>query len=344
MSTKQNNNEEVDLGSLFVIIGKGFAKLFNFLGNIFKGIYHVLILLLIFLKTNLLKIIIAAIIGGGIGAFIEFSKEAQYGSEMLLKPNFNSARQLYNNVQYYNDLVIQKDTSLLKATFNISVDEAASLKKFSIGPIVNENDIISSYDDLILEVDTLTAKSYSFRLFKNSFTQFDYKIHKISVQATDNKVFSKLDKTIISSIVDNQYFKRLKALNNESLNRTDSILRKDLVQVDSLRNVYMKVMLEEAKKTSSGTSIDLGGQRKTTKEIELFETNNRINKDLKSVSEDKAEKSEVLNVISNFQPVGYKVKGFQNNYIFLLASLGIILVLIFLVLKGLNSYLDNYKK
>ena len=40
MSTNQNNHEEeVDLGSLFVIIGKGFSKIFNFIGNIFRGIF-----------------------------------------------------------------------------------------------------------------------------------------------------------------------------------------------------------------------------------------------------------------------------------------------------------------
>ena len=44
MSTAKNNNEEeVDLGSLFVIIGKGFKNFFNFIGSIFKGIFHFLI-------------------------------------------------------------------------------------------------------------------------------------------------------------------------------------------------------------------------------------------------------------------------------------------------------------
>ena len=38
-SSKSNNEEEVDLGSLFVIIGKGFSKFFNFIGGIFKGIF-----------------------------------------------------------------------------------------------------------------------------------------------------------------------------------------------------------------------------------------------------------------------------------------------------------------
>ena len=34
----------------------------------------------------------------------------------------------------------------------------------------------------------------------------------------------------------------------------------------------MSVMIEDAKNSSTGTSIDLGGSQKTTKEIELFDT------------------------------------------------------------------------
>ena len=44
-NSKSNNEEEVDLGSLFVIIGKGFSKFFNFIGAIFKGIFHSIILI-----------------------------------------------------------------------------------------------------------------------------------------------------------------------------------------------------------------------------------------------------------------------------------------------------------
>ena len=71
---------------------------------------------------------------------------------------------------------------------------------------------LTSYDDLILSVDTLTAKSYSFVNFKNTFTGFDYKIHNIHVVATKNDVFSKLDAVIISSVVDNQFFNKVKTL------------------------------------------------------------------------------------------------------------------------------------
>jgi hypothetical protein len=345
MSTnQQNTEEEVDLGSLFTIIGKGFSKIFNFLGNIFKGIYHFFILILLFLKKHIFKISLAAIIGAGIGVFLEYKKETTYGSDLLLQPNFKSARQLYNNVNYYNDLVKQKNTTLLAKTFNINNDDASSLRSFKIEPIKTENDILSSYDELILSVDTLTVKSYSFDQFKRMYTDFDYKVHTVHVEAIKSDVFSNLDNVIISAIVENQYFDKVKTLTNENLTRTDSLLRKNLEQIDSLRKVYLKVMLAQANKESTGTTIDLGGQKETTKELELFETNKRISLDLKEVSEDISDKSEVINVISNFQPVGYEIKGIEKNYIFLLGALFASFIILFLLFKGLNNYLESYKK
>ena len=91
MSTSQKNNEEeVDLGSLFVIIGKGFSNLFNFIGNIFKGIFHFIISILIFLKQRVIKIVIAATVGLIAGIFLEVQTPTRYGSELLLEPNLLS--------------------------------------------------------------------------------------------------------------------------------------------------------------------------------------------------------------------------------------------------------------
>ena len=340
----QPKEEEIELGSLFIIIGKGFSNLFRFIGKIFKGIFHFLILILLFVKDNFIKLAIATVIGAVAGTFLEFKKDVTYGADLQVQPNFKSSRQLYNNVNYYNDLVKQKDFVSLERVFNINNEEAITLKRFQIYPIKNGNDLLTSYDDLILSVDTLTAKSYSFANFKNTFTDFDYKTHNIHVVATKNNVFSKLDEVIISSVVDNKFFNKVKTLTNENLNRTDSLLKQNLSQLDSLRRVYMTVLIEESKKQNTGTSIDLGGTKKTTKELELFETNRQINADLKDITTERAENSEVLNVISNFQPIGYEIKGIDKNYGFLVAGLGLVLMILFLLLKQLNNYLNNYKK
>ena len=341
---QQNNEEEVDLGSLFIIIGKGFSKFFNFIGSIFKGIFDFLIEILLFIKKNIIKIGLATIFGVVCGFLLQSNSPEKYGSDLLLEPNFKSVMQLYNNIQFYNDLVKQKDTIGLVNTFNLSKEEAASLKKFTVEPIVNDNDIINGYDEFITEVDTATVSSYSFEEFKASFSNYDYKIHKVQVISEKNNVFKKLENKIISSIVENKYFKRLKELTNENLNRTDSVYRENLAQIDSLRKVYMTVMIEEAKKQSTGTSIDLGGEKRTTKELELFETNRRINSDLKDLADQKAAEFEVINVISNFQPVGYEIKGVTKNYTFILGALSAALMIVFLLLLKLNKFLDNYKK
>lgn len=341
---KNTKDDEIELGSLFIIIGKGFSNFFNFIGNIFKGFFHFLILILLFIKTHSRKLLLSAIIGAIIGTVIEVKKDTTFGADLQVQPNFGSSRQLYNNINYYNDLVKQKNTDLLAKVFSIPSEDASSLKKFEVFPIKNGNDFLTVYDELILSVDTLTAKSYSFSLFKKTFTKYDYKVHNIRVIATKNDIFSKLDAIIVASIVENKYFNKVKTLVNENLNRTDSLLRENIVQIDTLRKVYMKVLLEEAKKLSTGTTIDLGGGKRATKELELFETNRKINKDLKEISEDKAEKSEVINVISNFQHVGYELKGVQENYGFIGGALGAALMILFLLLAQLNVYLDNYKK
>lgn len=345
MSRNQNNNEEeVDLGSLFVIIGKGFKNFFNFIGNIFREFFHTLILVLIFLRAHIVKFILAALIGGSIGAFLENSEETKYVSNLIVNPNFESTKQLYKNIAYYNNLITQEKLDELASTFDIDTTKASSLKKFDITPVINKNDVINAYDEFITEVDTLTVKSFDFEEFENSFTDFDYLNHNIEVEATQSDVFSDLEKVIVESIEKNDYFRRIKTLTKENLSTRDSILRVNFNEVDSLRSVYMKALLEGAKNSSTGTNIDLGGTNKTAKENELFEIDRRIIYDLNQTYEEIADKSDVINVISNFQSIGSEVKGITKNYIFILAVGAILLTLFLILLLELNTYLANYKK
>ena len=344
MSTNQKNNEEeVDLGSLFVIIGKGFSIFFNFIGNIFKGIFHYFISILIFLKENFVLIGSGALVGLVAGFILELNSTDTFESSMLVAPNFKSAQQLYNNVNYYNDLVKQKDTARIQKTFNLDKETAASLKKFSIKPIVNENDIINAYNDFVLEVDTATVSSYTFNTFKATFTGLDYKVHEIHVISEKNNVFNKLSDAILSSVVENKYFNRVKKLSNENLDRIDVMYRENLLQIDSLRRVYMQVMLAESKKESTGTNIDLGSEKKTTKELQLFDTNRRINNDIQKITVDKSQNYEVINLLSNFQPIGSEIKGVIQNKAAQLAALGALFVIFILILIKVNTYLSNYK-
>ena len=139
-------------------------------------------------------------------------------------------------------------------------------------------------------------------------------------------------------------FNKIKNLTRQDLYRRDSLLKENLSQLDSLRRVYMDVMIEEAKKETTGTNIDLGGNRRETKELELFKVNRRVAYELRGVSTDIAKKSEIVNVVSNFQPIGYKITGITQNKIIIYGVLGFILMISFLLLIKLNAYLEGYKK
>ena len=345
MSTAKNKNEEeVDLGSLFTVIGNGFKNFFNFIASIFKGIFHKLILILIFFKLHFIKFTVAVLIGGIVGFFLEKNKEIKFSSNLIVKPNFESTQLLYENINYYNDLVKQQNTKHLASIFKIDSSRAASLRKFEITPLTNSNDIINAYDKFILDVDTLTVKSYDFQNFEASFTDYDYLVHNIEVKATVSDIFKELENTIINSIEKNTFFTKIKNLTKENLNTKDSILKANFIEVDSLRNVYMRAIIEGAKNNSNGTNIDLGGKSNATKENDLFEIDRKIIYDLSQTYQDIATKSDVINIISNFKSVGSEIKGITKNLIFIMAALAFLLTLFFILLLDLNKYLENYKK
>tara|TARA_B110000208_G_scaffold18293_3_gene22201 strand:+ start:627 stop:1664 length:1038 start_codon:yes stop_codon:yes gene_type:complete len=341
---QQNNEEEVDLGSLFVIIGKGFSNLFNFIGNLFKGVFHFLIIILLFLKQHLLPIGIAALLGLTAGYVIEVKTPKRYTSDLLLQTNFKSSRQLYDNIGFYNNLVKQRDTFGLEQTFGLDKQAAASLKKFTITPIKNQNDIISGYNELILKADTAAVRNYKFEDFEESFSDFDFKLHEITVIAEKNSIFKGIGDVIITSVVKNEYFNTLKNITNENLNRLDSRYRQNLVQLDSFGNVFMRVLLAGSKKVSNGTNIDFAGENRSAKEIEIFYTNQRVNELLEEVAAEKLEKNEIINIVSNFESIGNEINGVTENKAFQLAALFALATILVLLFLKLNRYLNNYKR
>jgi hypothetical protein len=314
-TNQQNKEEEVDLGSLFAIIGKGFSNLFQWIGEIFKGIFHFIISILLFLKQYLFPIGIAAILGLILGFFLEIKSPKRYSSDLLLQTNFKSSRQLYDNIDFYNSLVKQKDTLGLEQTFGLDKQAAVSLKKFTITPIKNQNDIISGYNELILKIDTATVRSYE-----------------------------AVGDVIITSVIDNIYFNTLKNITNENLNRLDSRYRQNLVQLDSFGKVFMQVLLADSKKVSTGTNIDFAGENRSSKEIELFYTNERINELLGEVTAAKLEKNQIINIVSNFESIGKELNGVTENKAFQLAVLFALACILGLLFLKLNAYLVNYKK
>ena len=335
---------EVDLGSLFKIIGKGFNNLFNAIGQFLKSVFHYFILLLIFLRSNALKLGIAMVIGAAIGLYLDLTAPKQYSSNMIVEPNFKSALQLYKNINFYQELVKQKDTNLLAQTFLISKNEASKLIGFHIEPIRNENEKLEFFDNFIEEVDTTTVKNIDINVFKQNFTGYDFKYHQIKVISLSNDIFDKLNTPIINSIENNPYFNNQKKINDQNLLQNEKVFLKSLREVDTLRKIYNEVLITEAKRAEMGTNITLAQGVKKTDELELFNESLKLNNELINNNKEKAETTDILNVVSTFSKVGVKERSLFKKMTFILGAGFGLLMLVFILLKQMNRYLINYKK
>ncbi|MDY7396192.1 hypothetical protein UMM65_13150 [Aureibaculum sp. 2210JD6-5] len=339
----KQKDEEVDLGSLFKTIGKGFQNLFNAIGKFFMSIFNLLILAMVFIRNNAIKLSVSIVLGVLIGLVLDIMLPKQYSSTMIVEPNFKSAQQLYKNVEYYHELVKQKDSVLLAGALNISVGEAAKLKGFYIDPIKNENEKYELFDKFINEVDTATVSRIDIKEFKKGFTDYDYRYHRIKVKSLSNSIFEKLSEPIVNSVESNPYFKNQKKINDQNLLQNEKVLLKSLSEVDTLRNIYNEVLITEAKKAETGTNITLAQGAKRTNELELFNESLELNKDLISNNKAKAETTDILNVVSTFSKVGVKERNITKKYTFLLGVGFGLLMLMFILFRQLNRYLKNYK-
>ncbi|WP_421804498.1 hypothetical protein [Flagellimonas sp.] len=342
---QQNNSDEIDLGQLFQMIGRGFQKFFNFIASIFKGIFHLIMLFLLFVQKNII-IIGAAVILGGVGGFIlDKIIPERYISRMVVEPNFNSVQQLYNNIAFYNDLAKAQDSVALATALNITEHEAASIKEIFTDSYSDENQKIKLFDQFIKELDTTTIKAIDYENYLQNFNSMDARFHQISLISTNNRVAKKAQPAIINSISVNEYFKLQKRINDENLKLQEEIYKNQLTEIDSLQSLYRTVLVKEADKPMQGTSINLaeGGESKG-RELALVQEKDVLKEKLVELNEERANKSTIINVISDFPTRGVELKGIWNSYKFKLPMSLLILVLGVLALLELNRYLKTYNQ
>ena len=338
-------SEEIDLGQLFQLIGNAFKKLFRFIGNIFKGIFHIVILFLLFLQKHFIKFVIVAVVGLALGIYLDMVKEPEYISTMVVEPNFNSVQQLYNNINFYNELAEAEDSLALAEVFDISAHEASFIKKLQVESYSDENQKVQLFDKFVRSLDSTTKKAIDMEKFLKNFNSMDARFHTLTVTATDNMVAKKIQIPIIASISRNDYFQLQQSINDMNISLQDSLYKKQLMEVDSLQQLYKRVMVKEAERPMQGTNINLGeGGAIQNKELALINQVDRLQDNLVLLNQERANKSSILNVISAFPRKGVEVKGVLNSYKFWIPLGFIGITLVVLSLLDLNTYLKKYKK
>ncbi|WP_299259092.1 hypothetical protein [uncultured Aquimarina sp.] len=346
MNNKENTSEEIDLGQLFKLIGDAFNKLFRFIRNIFKGLFHLVILFLQFIRLHFIKFVIVGVVGLAIGWYWDSVSKPIYRSSMIVEPNFSSTQQLYNNVEFYNELAKEEVFKTLAASLKISDKEAATITKIEIEAFTDENQKLRQFSDFISTLDSVSRISFSYQEYLENFNNINARFHKIELNATDPEVAKKCQNAIVRSIENNKYFKTQKTTNDLNIELSEKTIEEQLKQVDSLKMFYQELKILELKKPegTSGTSINLSSDSNQLdrSEITLLDRSKTLNYEIQNLNNKKANTENIVNVISDFPDKGGRVNDFLTKKKVLLPLFLILLSFIILSLLSLNNYLKKY--
>ncbi len=345
MSGKENTPEEIDLGHLFRLFGNAFNRFTLFISGIFKGVFNLIIGFLQFIRVHFIKLVISVVLGFVIGWYLDYVAERVYRSSMVVEPNFNSAQQLYNNIEFYNGLAEQDEFAALATALQITNNEAKTIKRLEIKSFSDENLKIKQFSEFIRGLDSISVKMVNYDTYLKNFNNLNAKFHKISIESTNPKVAKKSQFAILKSIENNEYFKLQKVINDTNIILQDDIIKKQLLEIDSLQRFYKKLKLLEATKPEGGTNINLGdkSQGSNSEEIKLLLQSRELKENQLLLNNKKANTKSTVNVISEFPNKGMLVNDFFRMKKVILPLLFVVLLVIVLSMLALNKYLKNYK-
>ncbi|GAA4967609.1 hypothetical protein [Algibacter aquimarinus] len=299
-------NEEVDLGQLFKLIGNAFDRFFKFIGSIFNKIFLAFVWLVFFVKKHIIKIAIAAIIGVGWGFYFEKTSSPVYKSYVTIKQNYDTGENLYNSIAYYNDLVKQQDYNTLKNVLGFKSDEASSILSFEIESVVSENEKLQAFDRYIKTLDSVAASKIEYETFLENNKDYTHEYQQITIKAETRNNFKAVFDNIVKAIESNEYFKREQEKDLAELNNRQEALKEALVKSDSLQNTYKKFLEKSinSKNAELGITFEGNSDKDKTKEYDLYLNDLELRREIVEIERKKADKELIVEILSSKQDSG----------------------------------------
>lgn len=344
---QQPQSEEVEIGQLFKLFGVMFDKLFQFVGSIIKSLFSVFVYTLKAIISNFKIIIIFMVIAGVVGFGLEKAKQPIFVSSMLVKPYFDSKYQLVTNINYYNALIADKDFKQLSNLFKIEEDFANQIIEFEISPgPETENDRILEYEEFIVQVDSTRATEIYFDDFIENRSIYSGSLYQIAVKSFKKDIFRSLEEGLNSTFTNTYSVKKMEK--RDSLIAIDkSRIMVSLKQVDSLKNVYIKVLQDESSSKNTGTitlkdGMSLVQERVDTKEYELLDKELELRQALSKLDSQKVEEDVFFDTLSSFQDVGSEHSDIWAKYSLIFPLLAFVILAMTFMFKKVIRFVTNY--
>ncbi len=279
----KSNSDEIDLGQLFQMIGRGFNKL----GTNFLRLF-------LYLKKRAFILIGLIVLGLGIGYGLNQITEEKKKIEVIVKPNLDSENYLYDVVEEIANNVKARDTGFFKS---IGVS-SANLEQFgiSVEPIEVEK---SRKGDLELFEKFKDKPEFSDlirnELLKNS--AFYHRIVFVFKNQEEGQIFAK---QVMKYINSTEFFQQLVKVSNENarirIQQNESLVQ----QIDVLIANYTKSIGEDNREEiDSRISFDKDEPMDVTG---LFQFKNRLIQDSEKKKIELHEQKLPINILNFGKP------------------------------------------
>lgn len=243
------SSDEIDLGQLFQLIGKGFNKIFIWFLRVF-----------LYLKKNFIVLAILGIVGLGAGYGLSKISTRLKKTEVIVKPNFESKDYLYGVVSELQSKIKGKD-SIFFNRLGVDLDSISGFR-IEVAPVQEVDNELNLEEDLkyLSYLGSLKDDSSIQQVVKGLVLASSYVNHKITFYFKKADLGQDAAKKVMVYINSNIYFKELQETYlknaNEEIGKNEVLVK----QIDVLIENYSKALGNKAEQPGDGM-VMLGGEQ-----------------------------------------------------------------------------------
>lgn len=317
---KQNSSDEIDLGQLFQLIGRGFNAIFRWVLRVF-----------LYLKKNILILIGLLVVGLVIGYVLSKITAKKLKTEIIVNPQLESKNYLYDAVNEIQSNILVKDTVFFKSIGVDAIDFNGL--EITIGRVLEEDNSESDLQflELLQTFEKTDAISDIVRAELKNKSSLN---HRITIYYEDVRFGDEFAKKVITYINSNEYFKGL--IEVRRTNATNRIKENEdlLKQVDNIIVNYTNGLATKPN-GAVGDRIILDNQEQVNI-ADIFEYKTQLIQDIESKKLELEQQTEVASIINFGKPQAVQKSFFRKNII-LMPVLLLVLFLILSIIRFLDA-------
>ncbi|MCX2718534.1 hypothetical protein [Lentiprolixibacter aurantiacus] len=297
-TNNQNQSDEIDLGQLFAMIGRGF-------NNLFKGLLRGFL----YLKRNLVILATLIIVGGLLGFALKFVVGEEQKLDVIVTPNLDTKNYLYDVVAEIQSDIKSKDTVFF-SSMGMDMDKMDGFK-IEITPLKTQSG--SGLEDEMKFLELLKDFDNSDEItdiLKSELEDKTTKDQRITFYFKDAKSGKEYAQKIIDYINSNPYYTDLLKVYTENaqnrIRRNDSLIG----QIDVLINNYTQKMLKEQAMTEGRLVLE---NQEPLNIPSLFELKTRLTRDTEEKKLELEETEKAITVVNFGKPHKVQKPLFQKD-------------------------------